>query len=235
MSRQVAGRVAVAALVLLALAAPTRAHAHCDTMDGPVVVAALRALETGSVEYALVWVQEDDEAEVRRAFDHVRRVRAAGGDAATLADRFFLETVVRLHRQGEGEPYTGLKPAGSGITQAVAHADAALESGSAEELRHLLHALLDARLDGVFADAVGRRRGVERLVSTGGAAVAAPHDRGAAHAEGTAPAQLAAGRAYVEAYVQLLHLVEALETVLSGHGHHVTPAPTPAAAATHSH
>lgn len=195
-------KIAVAmALTLGALALPGRAYAHCDTMDGPVVMAAQQALESGEVEPLLIWVREQDEAEVRHAFEHVRRVRALGGEATTLADRFFFETVVRLHREGEGEPYTGLKPAGTDVGRAVPAGDRALDSGSAEELRRLLHAMVDTRLDALFAEAHGKR--------------------------GFAPADVLAGREYVEAYVQLMHFSELLEALASRHGHdgHQTPAP----------
>src|SRR5512144_863841 len=58
------------------------AAAHCDTLDGPVVGAAQRALETGRVEHALIWVQKADERAVRDAFAKARTARAAGGGAA---------------------------------------------------------------------------------------------------------------------------------------------------------
>lgn len=193
-----------AALALGMLALPDRAYAHCDTMDGPVVQAAQLALESGELEPMLIWVRAEDEPEVRHAFDHVQRVRALGGDAATLADRFFFETVVRLHREGEGEPYTGLKPAGTDVGRAVPAGDRALESGSVDGLRRLLHGMVDERLDALFADAHGKRD--------------------------FAPTDVEAGRAYVEAYVELMHFGELLEALASGHGHHGHDAP-----AAHAH
>jgi hypothetical protein len=183
-----------AALALGTLALPGRAFAHCDTMDGPVVLAAQQALQTGELEPMLIWVRAHDEPEIRHAFEHVQRVRTLGGDAAALADRFFFETVVRLHREGEGEPYTGLKPAGTDVGRAVPAGDRALESGSVEELRQLLHSMVDERLEAVFSEAHGRR--------------------------GFSPTDVAAGREYVEAYVQFMHFGELLEALTSGHAHH---------------
>jgi len=182
-----------ASLALAALVLPGDAFAHCDSMDGPVVVAAQQALETGELEPMLIWVRAEDEAEVRSAFDRVRRVRRQGGEAAALADRYFFETVVRLHREGEGASYTGLKPAGTDYGRAVPAGDAALASGSVEELRHLLHHLVDHRLDELFAEASHRRD--------------------------FAPTDVAAGRAFVEAYVHFMHFGEELEALTSGHGH----------------
>jgi hypothetical protein len=190
--------MAVMAALLAVLALPGRAHAHCDTMDGPVVTAAKLSLESGRLEPVLIWVRAQDEPEVRHAFEHVRRVRALGGDAATLADRYFFETVVRIHREGEGEPYTGLKPAGSDVGQAVPATDQALERGSMEELRHTLHRMIDHRLETYFAEAARKRR--------------------------FAPEDVAAGREYVAAYVHLMHFVEELEALAGGHAHHAAPA-----------
>lgn len=85
---------------------------HCDGLDGPVVTLARRALEAGNVNLVLPWVREQDEAEIREAFAHALAVRKLGGEAKDLADRHFFETLVRVHRAGEGASFTGLKPAG---------------------------------------------------------------------------------------------------------------------------
>ena len=86
----------------------------------------------------IAWVKPDGEAEVRAAFAHARAVRKLGGEARTLADRFFFETLVRVHRAGEGAPFTGLKPAGQDLGPAVAAADRAVATGSAQKLEELL-------------------------------------------------------------------------------------------------
>jgi len=53
-------------------------------------------------------------------------VRTGGPDAKALADRSFMETAVRLHRAGEGAPYTGLKPKGTDFGPAIPAAEQAL-------------------------------------------------------------------------------------------------------------
>jgi hypothetical protein len=99
------------ALTLIGLT-PARALAHCDGLDGPVVKAAQRALETRNPALVLIWVQEKDEREIQTAFEQTLAVRELSPQAKALADRFFFETLVRVHRAGEGAPFTGLKPAG---------------------------------------------------------------------------------------------------------------------------
>ena len=100
------------ALFAVLFSAGQIAYAHCDTLDGPVIKAARQALETGNVDLVLVWIQPKDEAEIRSAFAKTLEVRKQGDAAKELADMYFFETLVRIHRAGEGFPYTGLKPAG---------------------------------------------------------------------------------------------------------------------------
>jgi hypothetical protein len=192
MSRTVSA-VALAAVLLFV---PAPAFAHCDSLDGPVVKAATLALQTGDLSPVLRWVGRDQEGEVRAAFDDARTVRAGGARAQALADRFFFETVVRLHRQSEGEPYTGLKPAGH-IDPVLMDADRALETGTADRLAEALSRRAASTLLERFAEA--RRR--------------------LAHAGES----VEAGREYVEAYVAFMHFVEEFGA-LSGHAETPHPA-----------
>lgn len=111
---------------------------HCDSMDGPVVLAAKRALEAHDPTLALAYVKAKGEPEVLEAFQ--RTIAAHNGNRAAndLADLYFFETVVRVHRVGEGAPYTGLKPAGLGFGPVVPVAERAIETGSPDELIHVL-------------------------------------------------------------------------------------------------
>lgn len=166
---------------------------HCDTLDGPVVTLARKALETNNVNHVLPWVPTQDEHEIRRAFDHAVAVRQLGPRARELADRHFFETLVRVHRASEGAPYTGLKPAGSDLGPAVAAADEALETGLVRKLVILL------------IDAV--RSGVHR------------HYQAAIERRDFAVDDVAAGREYVGAYESYVHYVERLWRA-AAHGHH---------------
>jgi Family of unknown function (DUF6448) len=96
----------------LTLIAPTRVLAHCDGLDGPVVKAAQRALDTRNPAIALIWVQAKDEPEIRTAFERTLAVRELSPQAKELADRFFFETLVRVHRAGEGHPSRVSNPPG---------------------------------------------------------------------------------------------------------------------------
>lgn len=201
----------VTAVAVVALMAPAPANAHCDTLDGPVITEARAALEAGDVTPVLKWVGPDDEDEIRATFTHVMQVRLLGDEARALADRFFFETLVRIHRAGEGAPYTGLKPGASGTHAAEAAADRALAEDS-----------VDALAAKIAERAAGGVR--QRFAAT----IAARE-----HADDS----IAAGREYVEAYVTYVHYVLAVHNAIEGAGgdHHTgeaAPAPT---AASHVH
>lgn len=127
---------------------------HCDSMDGPVVTVARRALDDSDVEVVLPYVPADGEAEVRRAYDLVAKARRLGPEARDVADRWFFETVVRVHRAGEGAPYTGLKPAGLDVGPAIPAAERALASGSPDELAEVLCAEIRAQVEQRHAQAM---------------------------------------------------------------------------------
>lgn len=187
-------RTIISIAALLALA-PTATWAHCDSMDGPVVVQAREALDSGDISPTLKWIRAQDEEEIRAAFQHALAVRKLGREAAELADRYFLETLVRVHREGEGAPYTGLKPAGQ-LERIYVEADSALAGGSASELASHV--------------AVGVEREIERRF--------AEANERFAHAEDDPEA----GRAFVAAYVRYMHFVEAVHELLAhgeSHGH----------------
>ena len=64
-----------ALFVSLFLFLPAVTFAHCDGLDGPVVVAAKKALESGNVKPVLIWVQKKDEQTVQDAFEKTLAVR----------------------------------------------------------------------------------------------------------------------------------------------------------------
>ena len=189
------------------------AFAHCDTLDGPVVIAARAAIEKQEVTPVLKWIKPEHETELKAAFGRTLAVRSQGKEARELADQFFFETLVRLHREGEGAPYTGLKPAGTKLDPAVEAADQALDSGKTDTLIKLVTGEVAAGIHKRLADAVEKKRHAEHNVE--------------------------AGREYVAAYVEFVHYVEALHTIASReaqvHGYSEPAAQTTPAPARHNH
>jgi len=120
------------------LLVPGVALAHCDGMDGPVVKAAQKALAEGNVNRVLIWIPSKDESAIRAQFQKTIAVRKLGAEAQEVADVHFFETLVHIHRAGEGAPYTGVKPAGRTLGPIIPAADQAIEAGSADALLKLL-------------------------------------------------------------------------------------------------
>ena len=120
------------------LLAPVTADAHCDTMDGPAVKDAIRAMDTGNVNYALKWVQPKYEAEVSRAFRMSMKVKDINADTKNLAEQYFVEILLRDHRAGEGVAFDGVKPHGWPVDERVKAADQSIALGNLEPLKGLV-------------------------------------------------------------------------------------------------
>jgi hypothetical protein len=167
---------------------PSNVWAHCDTLSGPVIKDARTALERKDVTTVLKWVSKGDEKEIHQLFQKTLVVRAQSEDAKNLADMYFFETLVRIHRAGEGAPYTGLKAAGS-IEPGIEMADESIVKGSVAGVLRDINKKIEE----------GVRTRFEKVVET------------KKHANDS----IEAGREFVEAYVDYLHFVENINAILS--------------------
>ena len=184
----VSGVLAAGISILLA----GSAFAHCDTTSGPVIPEAKAALEKGDVTPILKWVKKDNEAEIKAAFTKAVAVRAKGPEAKELADQYFLETLIRLHRAGEGAPYTGIKD--EPVEPIVAMADKALADGSADEMIKRMSGHMAASIKEKFTKVVEANKNKDKSVE--------------------------AGREFVEAYVTYMRYVEGIHTAIMSAGTH---------------
>lgn len=178
-------------ILLMLIFSTNVSFAHCDTMDGPLIKDAKIALGEGNVNYVLKWVQPEDETEIKEAFSLVMKVRKSGADAQLLADKYFFETIVRLHRSGEGVPFTGVKPSGTPIDEKVLAADKSIEKGNLSPLKDLVPKEMLPELQERFNKAMSLKNFNVNNVS--------------------------AGREYIEAYVQFFKYAEGEE---AEHAHH---------------
>lgn len=137
---------------------------HCDTKDGPVVKMAQKALDANDVKIILPYVKKEGEKEVAEAFEKVVEARKQGGAAKEIADLYFFETAVRIHRAGEGAPYTGLKPAGLSEGPVIPVAERAIESGSPEKLAETLTEMLRDEIQERFKDMMRKKESAAKSV-----------------------------------------------------------------------
>jgi hypothetical protein len=171
---------------------PVCVSAHCDTYGGPVITAAKQALEKGDVTPLLKWVKKEDEEQIKTAFKKTIAVRAKGAEAKELADQYFFETLVRIHRASEGAPYTGIKNVPMEPIEALA--DKALALGKVDSLTDKISAHVKGGIKERFAKVLEAKKNVDKSVE--------------------------AGREYVEAYVTYLHYVIGIHSAVMGSGKH---------------
>jgi len=189
---RLARSLSVFAIGFVFLITPAEVFGHCDGMDGPVVKAAQQALVKDDVNLVLIWVPANDEAEIRKVFAKTLAVRKLNAEARELADLYFFETLVRIHRTGEGAPYTGLKPAGRDLGPAIPAADKAIETGVVEPLVKLITSESANGIRGRFQKVTAAKKFNAEDVS--------------------------AGRGYVKAYFEFVHYVEGLHEAVQGGG-----------------
>lgn len=161
------------------------AWAHCDTLNGPVVKDARQALDKGDLTPLLKWVRKEREPEIKEAFKKTLAVRSKGAEAKALADMYFFETLVRVHRAGEGAPYTGLKS--TPPEPVVAKADQSLDKGSVDGLAKAVAGHVEQGIRARFQRALETKKTVGTSVE--------------------------AGRKFVEAYVLYTHYVEGIHGI----------------------
>ena len=192
-------KIALVVLTVVTLVWPNPGFAHCDGLDGPVVKAAQRALESGDLNFVLIWVAQSDEAEIKSLFEKTLAVRQLNAQARELADMYFFETLVRIHRAGEGAPYTGLRPAGRDLGPAIPAADKALETRSLQELLSILTETMTEGVTDRFKEVVAK--------------------------DNFSSDDIEGGRRYVKAYVEFLDYVETLYDTAGNRGETLHPEP----------
>ena len=189
-TRKISQRVVLLLSVLFILfAAPQMASAHCDSYDGPVIKDALKALEQQNVELVLKWVEPKYDKIITEKFNQTLKLQGSNEEVNEIIRTHFLETLVRLHREGEGASFTGLKPIGS-MTPMVEMADNSLDKNDIDYVVNKVNNHLGEVLRERFTKAMELSKTKHNSVEQ--------------------------GRAYVEAYVEYTHTLDALEHIMHG-------------------
>lgn len=161
--------------------------AHCDSYDGTVIKEAIKALDQNKVELVLKWIEPEQEKEIISLFDKTYSLKNEDQEVYAIVEKHFLETLVRLHRETEGASFTGLKPAGS-MTPLVEMADNSIAEENVDEVIKTVTNHFEELLTNRYAEVAKLNKTKEESVEQ--------------------------GRAYVAAYVQYTHTLEALEHIL---------------------
>lgn len=189
-TKKISQRVVLLLSVLfLSFVSPQLASAHCDSYDGPVIKDAMIAFEQQNVEPVLKWVEPKYDEVITEKFNQTLKLQGDNEEVNKILRTHFLETLVRLHREGEGASFTGLKPAGS-MTPMVEMADNSLDKNDIDNVIEKVNNHLGEVLKERFTKAMELSKTKDNSVEE--------------------------GRAYVDAYVQYTHTLEALEHILHG-------------------
>lgn len=170
--------------------------AHCDSYDGPVILDAINALKTNNLNLVLKWVEPKYENEIKNLFNKTYSLKSGDKEIYQIVEKHFFETLVRLHREGEGAPFTGLKAAGT-TAPIVKMADGALNDQNIDDLLGKLNAHINKVIQEKYKNVIELGKVKEE--------------------------SLEKGRQYVKAYVDYVHTLEAIhkgiETDHSSHNH----------------
>ena len=184
----------ILALFSIVLISPQQVYAHCDSYDGPVIKDAYEALKTNNVKLVLKWINENQEEEIISLFNKTYLLKTGDKEIYDIVEKHFFETLVRLHRETEGAPYTGLKPAGT-TKKIIQMSDNAINSGSIDDLL----VKLNNHIGSVLREKYEKVLELEKVKN-----------------ETTEK-----GREYVEAYVIYTHTLEGIHDIIehSAEGH----------------
>lgn len=179
-------------VILFSLIFSFSASAHCDSYDGPVIKDATEALKTNDVELVLKWITEEQEQEIVSLFNKTYQLKNGDKEIYAIVEKHFFETLVRLHRETEGAPYTGLKPAGT-TKQIIQMTDEALKEGDIEGFL----VKLNNHMDRVVREKYQKVAELNKVKNN----------------------STMQGRAFVDAYVDYTHTVEAMHDIMEHSGH----------------
>ena len=170
------------------------ASAHCDSNDGPVIKDAEKALEANNVNLVLKWVSKEQEKEITPLFQKTYELRDGDKEVYEIVKKHFFETLVRLHRETEGAPYTGLKPAGT-TKPIIKMSDKALDENSVDDFLQKLN----NHIDNVVREKFNKVSELNKVKDN----------------------SVEKGREFVAAYVDFTHTVEAIHDIIEhGTGSH---------------
>ena len=152
--------------VALLLGFASTSQAHCDRVNGPVATDARKALETGDISHALIWVTDRQAEELKSTFEQSLNVYTQGNESQELAERYFMSETVRLHREAEGMPFTGLKPAQPG-SQDIQVAEQALTSGELAPVTEMLANEIQQKTTELYSNAMEAKSKKDNSVEAG--------------------------------------------------------------------
>ena len=167
---------------------------HHDAVNAPDMKAAKMALETGNANYVLIWVPEESENKLKNLLEKTCCERSARKNMQNCAIDWYFDIVSRFYSANKGALYTCLKPGGLDESLIAVKVERAIETGNFEEIIGIIP-------DAHAADVRERFHHVMDKSN---------YDRN----------NIAAGRAYVSAFIDFLTYVHTIRTCIPGEENH---------------
>jgi len=181
--RAIKFRMTPLVLFLVLLFSSQATFAHCDSYDGPVLKEAIEALKKNNVNLILKWISKSQEKEVISLFNKTFLLKDGDKEIYTIVEKHFFETLVRLHRETEDAPFTGLKPAGN-ISKIIQMSDDSVAEGEINDFVNKFTSHIESVVREKFTKLIKLSKYKNESVEQ--------------------------GRAYVEAYVEYTHMIEGI-------------------------
>ena len=109
-----------------------------DEMQEPVEKAAKMALETGNVNYILIWLPEESENTLKNLLEKTRCVRSSRMNMQNQVYDWYFATVNRFFNANRYPDYLTTQFGGLAEKPLVLKVDKAIESGDFEEIRDII-------------------------------------------------------------------------------------------------
>ena len=109
-----------------------------DVMQGPVVKAAKMSLETGNVNYVLIWLPEESENSIKNLLEKTCCKHSSKMNMQNQAYDWYFATVNRFFSASRSRDYLTVQFGGLSEKPLVLKVDKAIESGNFEEIRDII-------------------------------------------------------------------------------------------------
>lgn len=138
-----------------------------DSHNGPMMIAAKRALETGKAHHILIWIPEKSENTLKNLLEKVcckRRIQADGHDR--IVDWYF-ETISRFHSGYYGPHNLNISTKTPEEKSIIFLVESACESGNFEEITTVIRDTPTGEMRQRFDDVMKKRNYCEENIAAG--------------------------------------------------------------------
>jgi len=146
---------------------------YYNSENGPVIIAAKKALETGNPNYVLIWVPEESENTLKNLLEKTFCERSTRKNIQNRGIDWYFESVNRLHFTCRWPHCPGMTSDGSDMKMIVSMVERAFETGNCEEICGVLPIAHTAEVKLRFHNVMNKRNYTVDDIAAGRAYVSA--------------------------------------------------------------